>query len=93
MEIECPVCMEELYGKTYVTLHCCAKEICLDCYVKWGTDHPSCPLCRNENGRIIPEPVVETVIKFKETARTLGLIIVLAGLVVFFTFGLLLVTR
>jgi hypothetical protein len=90
MDTECPVCLEPLIG-TVVHLGCCKKMVHVQCYTV------KCPMCRADlpvpihavqshpSHIIVPVPVVYQSREGK-VARSLGVLMILVGGVIFITY-------
>lgn len=52
MEIECSICLNVLHNNN-IMLSCCKNKFCNECIKTWFYKKKQCPLCKNENYKMI----------------------------------------
>lgn len=46
---ECPICLDDLAGRTVTTLGCCHKTMHIECLIKCMQIKLECPMCRTRH--------------------------------------------
>jgi len=54
---ECPICLDDLTGRTVTTLGCCRKTMHIECLIKCMQVKLECPMCRaaHENLQLVQQ--------------------------------------
>jgi len=55
---ECPICLEELRGKTFITT-ACRHSLCANCFIL--LNDPVCPCCRGDLTKQLPSAFLKII--------------------------------